>query len=176
MQNDGLKKAIVNKRKRRKREKPLHLDFPKDEYSGAIFYSPNKIQQARNRQAQKKAKAETNQMEKEEAKTRREVEKAEKARLVEECRVISIYNKKMKAQEQKRKHVLREEQKLQKQINDQLRKDIKQAPKDKRKKIMPIILDQEDEVKNVIAEEVIEVPRSINRRGRQINLPERFRK
>ncbi|KAF2176819.1 DDE-domain-containing protein [Zopfia rhizophila CBS 207.26] len=47
MQNQGLKKTLINEKKRRKRGKPLLLEMQGEEESNAIFWSPNKVQQAR---------------------------------------------------------------------------------------------------------------------------------
>ena len=46
-QNDGLKKSLINEKKRRKRGKPLLLDYPTENDGGAMFYSPTKVQHAR---------------------------------------------------------------------------------------------------------------------------------
>ena len=56
-QNDGLKQSLINEKKRRKRSKPLLLDFPTKSNGGAMFYSPTKVQHARDQQAQKDANA-----------------------------------------------------------------------------------------------------------------------
>jgi hypothetical protein len=93
MQNDGLKKRLVNEKKRRKRGKPLMLDFPTQNEGGAIFYSPNKVQQARDRQDQKAANAEAQRRQKEVDKACKEAEKAEKVRLVEERKAARAYAK-----------------------------------------------------------------------------------
>ena len=54
-QNDGLKQSLINEKKRRKRGKPLLLDFPTEENGRAIFFSPTKVQHTRDQQAQKDA-------------------------------------------------------------------------------------------------------------------------
>ena len=56
-QNNGLKQSLVNEKKRRKRGKPLLLDFPTENDGGAMFFSPTKVQHARDQQAQKDANA-----------------------------------------------------------------------------------------------------------------------
>ena len=46
-QNNGLKQSLINKKKRRKRGKPLLLDLSTLDNSGAMFFSPTKVQHAR---------------------------------------------------------------------------------------------------------------------------------
>lgn len=43
----GLENALVNEQKKRNRGKPLQLELRALEDSNVIFYSPNKIQRAR---------------------------------------------------------------------------------------------------------------------------------
>ena len=45
-ENEGLREAFKNKKKRRQRGKALILLPPEDWHGGAIFYSPSKVQQA----------------------------------------------------------------------------------------------------------------------------------
>ncbi|KAF2271540.1 uncharacterized protein EI97DRAFT_387624, partial [Westerdykella ornata] len=54
---DSLKQAIRNEKKRRQHGKPLQLVAPTQSEGGAIFWSSNKVQQARDHQAQKEAAA-----------------------------------------------------------------------------------------------------------------------
>ena len=52
-ENDSLKEALANEKRRRQRGKALLLQPPKDYDGGAIFWSPNKVAEARQRQEQK---------------------------------------------------------------------------------------------------------------------------
>ena len=173
-QNKGLRSQLINERKRRKRGKPLLVDFPADEHGGAIFYSPKKIQQARDRMAEKEAEEETTRAAKKAIKARREAEKEEKARILDERRAISTYNKEVKEREKEQKRVAREEEKTRKQANQQLQKDIREAEKGKRKSKHPIRVDKAD-IHDVLVDEVEVVPRLTSRRGREITLPDKFR-
>jgi hypothetical protein len=49
----GLESALQNERKKRKCGKPLQFELAAPENGGAVFYSPQKIQQARDLQRQK---------------------------------------------------------------------------------------------------------------------------
>ena len=42
-QINSLKKSLINEKKRRKRGKPLLLDFPTENNGGVIFYSLTKV-------------------------------------------------------------------------------------------------------------------------------------
>ncbi|KAF2792069.1 hypothetical protein K505DRAFT_199252, partial [Melanomma pulvis-pyrius CBS 109.77] len=53
-ENEQLQEALINKRKRRQRGKFLLLQATEEYHGGAVFWSPTKVQDARDRQAQKK--------------------------------------------------------------------------------------------------------------------------
>ena len=95
-QNNGLKQSLVNEKKRRKRGKPLLLDFPTEENGGAMFFSPTKVQHARDQQAQKDANATAQQHQKELDRVRKEAEKEERAQKVEERKAIRANMKELK--------------------------------------------------------------------------------
>jgi hypothetical protein len=44
---------LINENQKRQRQKPLILDLPTSADGGAIFYSPNKVKEARHQQQQK---------------------------------------------------------------------------------------------------------------------------
>ncbi|KAF2279446.1 uncharacterized protein EI97DRAFT_362832, partial [Westerdykella ornata] len=54
-ENERLQEALLNEKKRRQRGKALLLKAPEDWHGGAVFWSPTKVQDARERQAQKDA-------------------------------------------------------------------------------------------------------------------------
>ena len=64
--NDRLKEAFAYERRRRKRGNPLLLKKPKEYNGGAQFWSLNKVQEAFDAQAQKKAEEEAIQAQKDE--------------------------------------------------------------------------------------------------------------
>ena len=78
-QNNGLKKSLINEKKRWKRSKLLLLDFPTKNNSRAIFYSLTKVQHTRDQQAQKDANVMAERHQKELNKVRKEAKKVEKA-------------------------------------------------------------------------------------------------
>ena len=95
-QNNGLKQSLVNKRKRRKRGKPLLLDVPTENNDGAMFFSPTKVQHARDQQAQKDTNIIAERHQKEVDKVRKEAEKLERAQKVEERKAIRANIKELK--------------------------------------------------------------------------------
>ena len=77
-ENKGLKEALINEKKRRQRGKPLLLQ-PAEEYAGgAIFWSPAKVRDARDRQAEKDAEKQAQQLQKTEETKRKEALKLER--------------------------------------------------------------------------------------------------
>jgi hypothetical protein len=66
-ENSGLKETIANEKKRRQRGKPLLLQPPENYDGGAIFWSPQKVKEARIQQEQKELMEEEAQHQKDEA-------------------------------------------------------------------------------------------------------------
>jgi hypothetical protein len=175
MQNDGLKKRLVNEKKRRKRGKPLMLDFPTSNEGGAIFYSPNKMQQARDRQDQKAANAEAERRQKEVDKTCKKAEKAAKVRLVEERKTARTYAKEMKLYEQEERWRQKDEEIQAKEANQQLHNKLAIKARKVQKPVQPQKKCNSRGNKDMVVVEDEELPPPLNARGRQIRLPERFR-
>ena len=173
-QNKGLRSQLINERKRRKREKPLLIDFPADKHSKAIFYSPKKIQQTRDRMAEKEIEKKTTRATKKTIKTRRKAEKKEKAHILNKRRAINTYNKKIKEREKEQKRVIKKKEKTRKQTNQQLQKDIRKTKKSKRKIKHPIKINKAD-IYNILVDKVEVVPRLTNRREKKIIFSDKFR-
>ena len=89
----GLEKALVNKKKRHQHSKPLLLQLQDTESSNTVFYSPRKIQQARDLQREKKEIIQAAKTSKEEAKLHHQQEKEEKKHIIEKKRQIQVSNK-----------------------------------------------------------------------------------
>ena len=84
LQVQGFEKALDLEQKRRQRAKPLQFELRTPEDGMAIFYSPNKVQQARDKAAQKEEAARQLREEKDKDKLRKIEEKAEKRRQIEQ--------------------------------------------------------------------------------------------
>jgi hypothetical protein len=141
----------------------------------AIFYSPKKIQQARNLQAEKEEATRLAKAAKEENKIRRQQDKEEKRCLLEERKRIRAFNKSVRMQEAEEKRRQKEEEKVTKQAAIQLQNGIRQANKEKKKTMKPTAAKGKEDIIKKTEEEVEEVPTTVNSRGRQIRLPQRFR-
>ncbi|KAF2830017.1 hypothetical protein CC86DRAFT_344886 [Ophiobolus disseminans] len=60
----GLKEALINERLRRKQGKSLPLKAPEEYHGGAVFWSPRKVKEARDRLQQQEAEEEQQQLQK----------------------------------------------------------------------------------------------------------------
>lgn len=87
-ENNNLRGALINKKKRRKRGKLLLLEAPKEYNSSAVFWSPSKVQRAIDLQAEKDTLDEAKKLEKDKKLRLREESKREKAQLIEERKVM----------------------------------------------------------------------------------------
>jgi hypothetical protein len=130
-ENKALKEALVNKKKRRKRGKALLLEPLKDYHSRAVFWSPTKVQAAHDKQEEKDKEAKAEKAKKDKKSRLREEAKKEKAQVLEERKEIRAVAKELKLQEQRKKIAEREEKKTQKELKDQLKKDIQLSKKGK---------------------------------------------
>jgi hypothetical protein len=63
----SLHEALINERMRRKRDKPLLLEEPEEYHGGAVFRSPRKVKDARERQQLKEREEQQLQHQKAEA-------------------------------------------------------------------------------------------------------------
>ncbi|KAF1998854.1 hypothetical protein P154DRAFT_438325, partial [Amniculicola lignicola CBS 123094] len=173
-ENNRLKEALVNEKKKRQRGKPLLLEAPSQYDGGAIFWSPQKVQEARDRQCKKDAEEEALQHQKDLDKIERAHKKAEKARMLEE---------------RKRTQAMAKEIKLQKQAEKQLQKLAKKTPKARSKSSKNVVKSKaitiesstdDEQVDEVSDDEVslIEMGAATparSRRDRIIKLPSKFR-
>jgi hypothetical protein len=79
----GLRQALNNERLRRKRGKALPLEQPEEYHGGAVFWSPRKVKEARDRQVQQGLEEEQLQQQKAEAARLRKEKRQEKLKVVE---------------------------------------------------------------------------------------------
>lgn len=174
-ENQRLKEALINEKKRRQRGKALLLEAPEDYNGGAIFWSPNKVKEARNRQAQKEAKEEALRLQKDKEMKLKDAQKAEKARMLEERKRMRSTAKEIRLREQQGKDTQREEARIARQVNQQLKNDFKYLKKGKQKVITPISRPQEIVVDEQSSSIDGGPAPARSRRDRQVNLPVRYR-
>jgi hypothetical protein len=149
------------------RGKPLHFELHAAEPGNAIFYSPNKIQQARDLQFKKD---EATQLPEASLGT----EEGRERQLVEERKRIRAFSKVMREQEAEQKKQQKEEG-LAKKADLQLQNDINQVKNGKKKVSIPSTPRNQ---KNIGGQDDIvfaEASATVNCRGRQKGLPQCFR-
>ncbi|OAL52268.1 hypothetical protein IQ07DRAFT_505322 [Pyrenochaeta sp. DS3sAY3a] len=172
-ENDQLKEALVNEKKRRKRGKPLQLQQPEDYHGGAVFWSPTKIREARDRGEQQAYKEIKIQQQKAEAIRLREERKAKKALQLQNRKDIRASAREIRLQDQAKKKAEKEERKVTREVQKQLQNNIKSSKKGKRiasKKEPPV-----EPVDEAVEAVVVEYPTSSkSRSGRNINPPQRY--
>jgi hypothetical protein len=84
---EGLRRALANKKRRKKCGKPLPSEQPEEYHGGAIIWSSKKVKEARDRLEQKEREEEKLQLQKAEAAELRRAQQEYKARLLQERRV-----------------------------------------------------------------------------------------
>jgi len=165
-ENKGLRTALVNEKKRRKRGKPAGL-FDQERAGEAQFFSPAKVAAVRSRMNELE---EQKQREKAEAEERRRNRAAEKERKAQEALKRREERRKARAEKLQQKEREKEEHLVRQQVNKQIQQE-KQLQKDQQKKEkMPQKRKREDSM--------VECPKRqksvVGRSGRQITLPLRF--
>jgi hypothetical protein len=174
-ENNCLREALINEKRRRQRGKPLLLEAPPQYDGGAIFWSPNKVKSARDRQTQKEQEAKALQLQKDELIKLKEAQKAEKARMLEERKRTRVAARELRLQEQQAKAARREDKKIAREANRQLQNDIKEAKRGKKKTAMHVLSTHEDiDVDLSSGVDMVHAP-ARTRGNRQINLPARYR-
>lgn len=173
-ENQRLTIALQDKKKKRKPQKPLLLE-PREQYDGgALFYSPNKVQQARERQVEKDALAERNRQVKQDNLKRKTAEKAEKAALVTQRKLARQAARDIRLQQAEEKRLQKEEAILATQANRQLESDLKASKKTQKARKAPRASPASEQQAIVVVEGPVAIEPQ-NRRGRAIKLPTRFR-
>lgn len=173
-ENERLREALINEKKRRQRGKPLLLEAPTQYDGGAIFWSPSKVQDARDRQVQKEEAEKALQLQKDEKRRRKEEQKAEKTRMLEERKCMRAVAKEIRLQEQHAKPAAQEEGKIARQADQQIKNGLKQAKKGMQKAPTPPPAPSEDEEDVDIDFSLIMPTLARSRRTRQIKLPKRY--
>jgi hypothetical protein len=162
----GLRTALVNEKKRRKRGKPAGL-LDQGRPGAAQFFSPAKVTAVRNRMHELE---EQKQREKAEAEERRQNRAAEKERKAQEA--LERREERRKAQEEKRQQKEREKEErlVQQRVNKQIRQEKKLRKDQKKAEKKPQKRKRED----AIVESSKRQKSVVGRNGRQITLPVRF--
>ncbi|KAF1978838.1 hypothetical protein BU23DRAFT_563725 [Bimuria novae-zelandiae CBS 107.79] len=96
-ENKGLREALVTKKRRSKKGRPLPLDRSNSPHGEAQFWSPHNVQRARDLQQQKDAEEAENQRQKADRAEARKANQQLKARLAEERRATRTANREKRA-------------------------------------------------------------------------------
>ena len=181
-ENERLREALLNEKKRRQRGKPLLLEAPKEYKGGAVFYSPSKVGAARARQAQKELEEAEKQHNKTERAKLREEEKQLKAQILEERRQARAAAKIVKDADNAKKAIEKEQAAIDREVAKQLQEDIKLSKKSDRQSIKPIVRSKKptivvvDDGEPAAAEVGGPTAATItSRRGRSIKLPAKYK-
>jgi hypothetical protein len=178
----GLMQALVNERQRRKRGKALPLEAEEDYHSRAKFWSPRKVNKARDRLLQQGLEEEQLQHQRAEAARLREVKKQEKLQAAQQKRAARAAAQIIRQEEKARKaadRALRQAarrtqqrlQQAQKTAQRGKRRDLKAATKAGSKKRVAAQPQSGDDASGAAAGP----PPSQSRHGRAIKLPAKYR-
>ncbi|KAF1362955.1 hypothetical protein EJ07DRAFT_163521 [Lizonia empirigonia] len=169
-ENVRLKEALINERQRRKRGKALSLEAEEEYHGGAVFWSPRKVKEARDRQLQQGLEEEELQHQRAEAARLREEQRQEKLQAVQQRRAARAAARLMRQEEKARRaqqRLQRAQKTSQKSKKRSLKASIKAASK-KRAAAQP-------QGGGKASGAAAGPPPSQSRHGRAIKLPSKYR-
>lgn len=178
LENEQLREALSHEKKRRQRSNALLLEPPEEYHGGAVFYSPQKVQQARDRQHQKELDEAAVQHQKSEAIKLRNEQKLLKQAALEERRHLRLTAKQQRDKLKAAEAAAREEQKIAKQAEKQLQNDVQLSRRWQRQSIKAQTKDEIDTVVGVddrASAIASATPTVTTRRGRNVKLPAKFK-
>jgi hypothetical protein len=166
-QNKMLHEALIGEKKRRTRSKPMGL-IDKDNPGRAQFFSPSKVQAARQRAREIEAEKEQEMAEAAERRRIKQLEREEKAREAQE-------RKEMRIRKRAEKRLQKEQEKEDRQAARLAKQRLKenQQKQKRRDRALEAELEHSEEDRDVVSPKEQETRSS--RSGRAINLPVRFR-
>ena len=176
-ENKGLREAIITKRRHKKRGKKLPLATSEDYHGGAVFWSPRKLGDTRERLAQQEQEKEAEQL-----------AKATKKQLQDAQKLITLQQKKQRwvareaaKQARERERAAKVAAREAKNAAQNTRKAIQTSQSDKRKASKaPTNKPKAKRARRAAAAvvaapaAVIEAPPKLNSRGRSIRLPRKY--
>lgn len=178
----GLKEALINERLRRKRGKALNFEAPEEYHGGAVFWSPKKVKEARDRQHQQELEEAQQQLQKAEAAKLREERRQNKAQAIQarrqqraEARVLREEEKAEKAAEQASRAAARRTQQRLKQALKTSQKGKRISLKATAKAALTQRVAVEPQGGRKASDAAAGSPPTQSRRGRKIKLPAKFR-
>ncbi|KAG9382646.1 DUF1682 domain containing protein [Pyrenophora tritici-repentis] len=176
-ENEGLKEALQHKKKHRKKGKALDLQQRQEYHGGSVFWSPRKLREARAREAVRERDETEEKLQKARSKKQREEARLQRQDELEERRV-----------ERQRLKEMRSLSELRKQLNARARRrretllKLYNYPKGKRRASAATSSNNKRQKRVEAAragaqvqEEPPAPPSKLTSRGRNVNLPSKYR-
>jgi len=141
-ENEDLRRTVRIERSCRRREKPLFDDLGVNDEAKGMFFSPNKIQAARDHQIQRIEEKQQAAIQKAEEKEQRKLRKLEKQRLIAERKVEREKKKAKREEKAKRKKKLRAKELKQRRLIQKQKLKTKELQKGQKKKSKEVKVQQ----------------------------------
>ncbi|KAF1955039.1 hypothetical protein CC80DRAFT_416545, partial [Byssothecium circinans] len=181
-ENVRLKEALINERQRRKRGRALPLEAEEEYHGGAVFWSPRKVKEARDRQHQQGLEEEQLQQQKAEAARVRIEKRQKKLQAVQQRRTARAAARLIRQEEKAREAADRASRQAARRTQQRLQQAQKAAQRGKRrllkastkaglKKRVATQREGSSEASGAAAA----LPPSQSRHGRAIKLPAKYR-
>jgi hypothetical protein len=178
----GLRQALTNERLRRKRGKALPLEQPEEHHGGAYFYSPTKVQKARDRLRQQELEEEQQQLQKAEKARVREEKKQTKLQVAQQRRAARAAAQIVRETERARKAADQASRAAARRAQQRLQQAQKMSQKGKKRSLKASLKAASKKRAAAQAQDGGEAsgaaagpPPSQSRHGRAIRLPAKYR-
>ncbi|HEV7738334.1 MAG TPA: transposase [Chlamydiales bacterium] len=172
---EGLEQALNDEKKKRKRGKGLFEELRAIEGQGAMFFSPNRIEQAKGLQQEREDKVKTKKQEKAAKKAAKKAAQLAKQLQIEERKVNRERQRQERIESAAVKRLVQEHLKIDKQATAQLQDDIQSNLKTGRKACRPQKTTQTEPLQLEVHSNQEAGIRSSRVTGRAIQLPVRYR-
>ncbi|KAF1364944.1 hypothetical protein EJ07DRAFT_97132, partial [Lizonia empirigonia] len=177
-ENEGLREALQHKQKHKKKGKALDLQQCQEYHGGSVFWSPRKVREAKAREAVRERDEMEEKLQKARAKKEREEASLQRQIELEERRVERERLKVVREKEKAEKAAQRERQKQERdaakaiQLSQRGERQASQAASSSNKRQKRI----GGQVGSAqVQDELSAPPPRITSRGRNVNLPSKFR-
>jgi hypothetical protein len=181
-ENTRLKEALINERLRRKRGKALPLEQGEEYHGGAVFWSPRKVKEARDRLQQQELEEEQQQLQKADRARVREEQKQAKAQAIEARRKAKAEARILRQAEKAREAADHASRAAARRAQQQLQRAQKTSQKGKRRSLKASIKAGSKQRAATQARSGGDAsgaaagpPQSQSRHGRAITLPAKYR-
>jgi hypothetical protein len=181
-ENVRLKEALINERQRRKRGRALPLEAEEEYHGGAVFWSPRKVKEARDRQLQQGLEEEQLQHQRAEAARLRQERKQEKLQAAQQRRAARAEAQITRQEKKAREAADRASRQAARRAQQRLQQAQKTAQKGKKRSLKASIKAAskrravaQPQAGGEAAGAAAGPPPSQSRHGRAIKLPSKYR-